>query len=286
MPAGSALDEVLLLLGEDTEERVVGELLPVILRQPAHVLKLVKRPVSRAVLGVAHRHVAMLRLARVPTRREKTSLGAMAGASAAAGAVDLGEPVVPVAQARPAEGSKSRSSRYADTVNRGEALLSQAKADIPATVRLLEQAVAMNPDKPAAHMNLAIAHQRSDRHIEASLAFLAAMERYPESTEKWFVTLAAQLHRPYRSLPELHRQCTRRRVNNCLTRALHYCGRCRAAHAAYDSRCFAAQEQPCFGRAGPYCECSGCAALPPKPEWMSSAESVLRMATRLAAAVG
>ena len=117
----------------------------------------------------------------------------MAGARAAAGAVDLGEPVVPVAQARPAEGSKSRSSRYADTVNRGEALLSQAKPDIPAAVRLLEQAVALNPDKPAAHMNLAIAHQRSDRHIEASLAFLAAMERYPESTEKWFVTLA-QLH--------------------------------------------------------------------------------------------
>ena len=60
MPAGSALDEVLLLLGEDTEERVVGELLPVILRQPAHVLKLVKRPVSRAVLGVAHRHAPCL----------------------------------------------------------------------------------------------------------------------------------------------------------------------------------------------------------------------------------
>ena len=116
----------------------------------------------------------------------------MAGASGAAGAVDLGEPVVPVAQAGPAE-SKSRSSRYADMVNRGEALLSKAKPDIPAAIRLLEQAVALNPDKPAAHMNLAIAHQRSDRHIEASLAFLAAMERYPESTEKWFVTLAARI---------------------------------------------------------------------------------------------
>ena len=116
----------------------------------------------------------------------------MAGASGAAGAVDLGEPLVPVAQAGPAE-SKSRSSRYADMVNRGEALLSKAKPDIPAAIRLLEQAVALNPDKPAAHMNLAIAHQRSDRHIEASLAFLAAMERYPESTEKWFVTLAARI---------------------------------------------------------------------------------------------
>ena len=73
---------------------------------------------------------------------------------------------------------------------------------------------------------------------------------------------------------------------NRLTRASYYRGRCRAAHAAYDSRCFAAQEQPCLGRAGPYCECSACAALPPKPEWMSSAESVLRMATRLAAVVG
>ena len=116
----------------------------------------------------------------------------MAGASAAAAAVDLGEPLVPVAQAGPAE-SKSRSSRYAGVVNRGEALLSKAKPDIPAAIRLLEQAVALNPDKPAAHMNLAIAHQRSDRHIEASLAFLAAMERYPESTEKWFVTLAARI---------------------------------------------------------------------------------------------
>ena len=165
----------------------------------------------------------------------------MPGASAAAGAVDLGEPVVPVAQARPAEGSKSRSSRYADTVNRGEALLSQAKPDIPAAVRLLEQAVAMNPDKPAAHMNLAIAHQRSDRHIEASLAFLAAMERYPESTEKWFVTLA-QLHTTRIDPTRSTSQCTRHPVNTRLTRAPYYCGRCRAAHAAYDSRCFAAQE--------------------------------------------
>ena len=73
---------------------------------------------------------------------------------------------------------------------------------------------------------------------------------------------------------------------NRLTRAPYYRGRCRAAHAAYDMRCFAAQEQPCLGRDGPYCECSACAALPPKPEWMSSPESVLRMAARLAAAVG
>jgi tetratricopeptide (TPR) repeat protein len=118
----------------------------------------------------------------------------MAGASAAAGAVDLGEPVVPVAQARTADAKSSRSSRYADMVNRGEALLSKAKPDIPAAVRLLEQAVALNPDKPAAHMNLAIAHQRSDRHIEASLAFLAAMERYPESTEKWRANTLAALY--------------------------------------------------------------------------------------------
>ena len=66
--ASGALDEVLLLLGEDAEERVVGEWLPVILRQPAHVLKLVKRPVGRAVLGVAHGHDDDPRL---PTRREK-----------------------------------------------------------------------------------------------------------------------------------------------------------------------------------------------------------------------
>ena len=97
----------------------------------------------------------------------------MAGASAAGGA-RLAEP-------------QSRSSRYAEMVNRGEALLSQDKPDIPAAARLLEQAVALNPNKPAAHMNLAIAYQRSERHIEASLSFLAAMERYPESTEKWFV---------------------------------------------------------------------------------------------------
>ena len=97
----------------------------------------------------------------------------MAGASAAAGA-------------RPAE-PQSRSSRYAEMVNHGEALLSQDKPDIPAAARLLEQAVALNPNKPAAHMNLAIAYQRSERHIEASLSFLAAMERYPESTEKWCV---------------------------------------------------------------------------------------------------
>ena len=80
-----------------------------------------------------------------------------------------------------------RDGRYAEMVNRGEALLSQDKPDIPAAARLLEQAVALNPNKPAAHMNLAIAYQRSERHIEASLSFLAAMERYPESTEKWCV---------------------------------------------------------------------------------------------------
>jgi hypothetical protein len=56
VPASGALHEVLLLFGEDAEECVVGELLPVILRQPAHVLKLVKRPVGRAVLGVAYWH--------------------------------------------------------------------------------------------------------------------------------------------------------------------------------------------------------------------------------------
>lgn len=96
MPAGSALDEVLLLLGEDAEERVVGELLPVILRQPAHVLKLVKRPVSRAVLGVAHRHAPCL--ACQLGAKNKQVLARDGRRRAAAGAVDSGEPVVPTAR--------------------------------------------------------------------------------------------------------------------------------------------------------------------------------------------
>ena len=61
MSASRALDEVLLLLGEDAEERVVGERLPVILRQPAHVLQLVKLRVGRAVDSVAHLHAKRCR---------------------------------------------------------------------------------------------------------------------------------------------------------------------------------------------------------------------------------
>ena len=71
MPASRALDEVLLLLGEDAEERVVGERLPVILRQPAHVLQLVQLRVGRAVDRMAHRHIARraANTALKPTRR-------------------------------------------------------------------------------------------------------------------------------------------------------------------------------------------------------------------------
>ena len=46
------------------------------------------------------------------------------------------------------------------------------------------------------------------------------------------------------------------------------------------SRCFAAQEQPCLGRAGPYCECSACAALPPKPEWINLMRCALQTLCR------
>lgn len=135
---------------------------------------------------------------------------------------------------------KGSAHRYAELVNRGEALLRKQRPDIPGAIRLLEQAISVNPAKPGGHMNLAIAHQRSDRYLEASQAFLAAMERFPEGTEKWAI----------------------------------------AACMAYDQLCNVVTGHPCKGRDSVWCTCEACAALPPKPEWMGSAQGVLEMANR------
>tara|TARA_B110001452_G_scaffold254418_1_gene245971 strand:- start:608 stop:1837 length:1230 start_codon:yes stop_codon:yes gene_type:complete len=149
--------------------------------------------------------------------------------------------------------------QYVDLVNRAEDLLSAPDGDgrpgedlsIPTAVELLEKAITLHPDRASAHMNLAIAHQRADRPLDASQSFLDAMARYKAGSEKW--------------------------VTACCM--------------AYDQRCRAVDAVAGGGRDdGVYCTTSEAAghpsALPAPPEWMSSPKDVLRMATRLVEADG
>jgi len=142
-----------------------------VISTPVRSLTMAERETEHAVLDESDRLEAESaeRKARLAARREACDSSSSRPTSARGGS----------------KKTPSNSIRYVDLVNRGEDMLSARKPNIPAAVRLLEQAIALNPNKPSGHMNLAIAHQRSDRHLEAYHAFLAAMARYPEGTEKW-----------------------------------------------------------------------------------------------------
>lgn len=85
---------------------------------------------------------------------------------------------------------RARQYQYVELVNRGERLLSEEPPEIQAAIDLFEQAATLDPDKPSGHMNLAIAHQRAGRHLDASQSFLDAMARYPADSEKWVTACA------------------------------------------------------------------------------------------------